>query len=399
MSIKWISRKAMVGVLAFCGLHVGVANASLEQLVSVLEENQTITADQAQELRDSAPRFTVRPAGKVVTDLAIRSRVQAQFGYVDAENDDGSDDFSTFEIRRVRLGVTGTLLDNFRAQLEANLVPGSSLSMRSAFIQWRAHRPAYIKVGYDKPHSSLEENTSSGSILTIERTLLNGLVAAPGPMTGLALDGSVGILSYGAGVYTDANNRNRGGADARYAYNGFARLKLDDFVGADNKFLVQGAYLTSDDEAGKVGSRYDDMFSVAGHFVTGPFDLRAEYMVGEATDDISGFYVMPSYYLTEKLQAVFRFERAESDKATGIRAPSRYLRDVPSLAVERDANGDTVRDVQTGDEYQALYLGLNYYLAGNGHKLMLGVEMSELDNTAAGKLEATTVMTAWRMLF
>ena len=29
-----------------------------------------------------------------------------------------------------------------------------------------------------------------------------------------------------------------------------------------------------------------------------------------------------------------------------------------------------------GDEYQALYLGLNYFLAGHGHKLMLGVEVS-----------------------
>lgn len=47
----------------------------------------------------------------------------------------------------------------------------------------------------------------------------------------------------------------------------------------------------------------------------------------------------------------------------------------------------------------AVYLGLNYYLNGNGNKFMFGVEYSELDGTAAGTLEATTFYAAWRTLF
>lgn len=376
------------------------ARASLDGLLSVLEENNTITADQAQEVRASQPAYQVRPAGRAVSDLAIRGRVQTQFAYTRADNDDGNDDFTTFEVRRARIGLTGTLAGGFRAQLEANLVPGSDLSMRSAFIQWRDNPLANIKVGYDKPHSSLEENTSSGAILTVERTLLNSLVAAPGPMTGLALDGKAGLLSYGAGIYTDRNNRNGGGSDSKYLYNVFARLTFDDFVDERNRFFIQGAYLNSDDEGGKFGARFDDAFSVAGHFVSGPLDLRAEFMQADnGGTKTSGFYVMPSYYLTDTVQAVARYEWVESDNARGIRAPGRYLRDVPSLAVRRDMDGATTHDPQAGDEYQALYVGLNYYIAGHGHKLMLGVEMAELKKTDAGTLDGLTVMTAWRMLF
>lgn len=394
-------RKPLCGaLLALLSSSAVPAHANLDNLLSVLEGNNTITAEQAQDLRDSQPGYTVRPAGRAVSDLAIRGRIQTQFAYTRADNDDGNDDFTTFEVRRVRLGLRGTLPGSVRAQLEANLVPGSDLSMRSAFLQWREHAEANIKVGFDKPHSSLEENTSSGAILTVERTLLNSLVAAPGPMTGLALDGAVGVLAYGAGLYTDRNNRNSGGSDSKYLYNAFARLTLNDFVGEQNKLFIQGTYLNSDDEGGKFGSRFDDGFTVAGHFVSGPFDLRAEYMLGDnGGTKTSGFYVMPSYYLTDSLQAVARYERVESDNARGIRAPSRYLRDVPSLAVQRDMDGATTHDPQAGDEYQAFYVGLNYYIAGHGHKLMLGAELAELKNTDAGTLDGLTVTTAWRMLF
>ncbi len=382
---------------------ITTAHANYNALLDTLEQNQTITGEQAAKLRDQAPKYTVRPAGRVVKDLQIRGRVQAQAGYVDAKNDEGSDDFSTFEVRRARIGLRGTLFDSVRAQLEANLVPGADLSMRSAFLQWREHKPAYIKFGYDKPHSSLEENTSSAEILTVERTLINGLVAAPGPTTGLSLDGALGMLDYGAGIYTDRDNRNAGGSDAKHLYNAMVGLNLNELWG-NRTLRIQGIYLNSDDPAGKVGSKFDDAFTVAGHFATGGFDLRAEYFLGDKdSNEIKGFYVMPSMYVTDNLQAVFRYEQAESDKNRGIRAPSRYARDVPSLKVREtlDDAGEVISkvDPQAGDEYQALYFGLNYYLSGHGHKLMFGVELAELKNTDEGKLESTTVTTAWRMLF
>lgn len=391
---------AVAAAIAVVSLNGIPAEATYNDLLRTLEQNNTITAEQAQELRGKAPKYTVRPATSgVVRDLQIRGRVQTQFGYVDAKNDEGSDDYSTFEVRRARIGLRGTMFDSVRAQLEANLVPGSSLSMRSAFLQWREHKPAYIKVGYDKPHSSLEENTSSAEILTVERSVINGLVAAPGPMTGLALDGNVEMLTYGLGVYTDQANRNPSNEDSKYLFNAMVGLTLDDLIGGGNKLSLQAIYLNSDDPDGSVGSSFDDVMTFAAHTVVGGFDLRAEYFLGDNDgEEIKGFYIMPSMYITDNVQAVLRFEQAESDKARGIRAPSRYTRNVPSLNVREPEDGPKF-DPQRGDDYQSIYLGLNYYMAGNGHKLMLGLELAELKNTDAGKLESTTVSTAWRMLF
>lgn len=377
------------------------AQASIRDLLDTLEENQTITADQASALRAKTPAYTVRPAGRAVQDVAIRGRIQAQFGYVDAKNNEGSDSYSTFEVRRARIGLRGSLAHNLRAQLEANLVPGSSLSMRSAFLQWREHKPAYVKLGMDKPVYGFEENTSSASILTIERSLISNTLV-PGTMNGLSLEGALGMLRYGAGIYTDRANANDAGGDD-YLYNASVGLSLDDLL-PGSKLALRADYLSSDDDGGNFGGSFDDAMAFSVHFAHGDFDLRAEYMSGSnGSDDTDGFYVTPSMYFTDNLQAVVRFEQASSDKARGLSAPSRYVRRVGDLAVRetKDNNDDVIASTnpQRGDDYQAIYAGLNYYFAGDGHKVMLGIERSELKNTDAGKLEATTIMTAWRMLF
>ena len=377
------------------------AQASLRDLLDTLEQNQTITTEQAAELRAKTPGYTIRPAGRAVQDVAIRGRVQTQFGYVDAKNDEGSDHYSTFEVRRARIGLRGGLAHNVRAQLEANLVPGSSLSMRSAFLQWREHREAYVKLGFDKPVYGFEENTSSGAILTIERSLISNTLI-PGAMNGLSLEGSAGWLSYGAGIYTDRANANDAGGDD-YLYNATVGLSLDDLL-PGSKLALRADYISSDDNGGNFGGRFDDAMAFSAHYTHGDFDLRAEYMSGSNnSNDTDGFYITPSMHLTENLQAVIRYEQASSDRARGLSAPSRYVRRVGDLAVRetKDDNDEVIASTnpQRGDDYQALYAGLNYYFAGHGHKVMLGVERSELKNTDAGKLEATSVMTAWRMLF
>lgn len=365
--------------------------AAPDDLLKVLEANEVITAEQSAGIRKAQPQYTVRPSNKVVQDIAIRGRVQTQFGYVHAKNDEASDNYSTFEMRRVRLGMRGMLLDNVRAQIEANLVPGSDLSMRSAFIQWREMKPAYVKLGYDKPHSSIEENTSSAEMLTVERTLINNTVAAPGPVTGLSLDGAIQMLVYGAGIYTDAHNRNSDGR-SDYMYNAMAGLDLDDLVGKRNKLLLRASYLNSGDSEGAVGSKYDDCIMLGASAGLGRFDLRGEYMTGKGDGGkITGWYIMPAAFLTERLQVVARFENAASDKDGGLSAPGRYMRRVATISNEKG--------LQRGSDYNALYLGLNHYFSGHPHKLMLGAEMSELKNTDAGDLKAATVYTAWRMLF
>jgi len=341
---------------------------------------------------------TIRPSGGDVQTLRVRGRVQTQFGYVDAKNDEGSSDYSTFEIRRARIGLRGDFQNNIRGEVEANVVPGSDFSVSSAYIQWREHKAATVLVGYVKPFTSIEENTSSASILTVERSLVNNTIAAPGESTGLQVAGDLGTLFYGVGLHTDQANTNTANESAKYMYNLHGGIKLDGMAGEGSKLRIQGSFLSSDDEAGNLA--YEEVIVFGVHFAQGGFDLRAEYFIGD-TDGVetSGFYIMPSLMLSEKLQGVVRYEQSESDKSTGLRAASRYVRRTDGLAVREDKDTGSKFDPQRGDEHMALYLGLNYYLQGDGSKLMLGVEFAELDNTKAGTLESTSVFTAWRVLF
>ena len=340
-----------------------------------------------------APAPAVRPSSRNIRDLQIRGRIQAQAAYVQTENDAIDNDWSTMELRRVRLGMRGTLLQSVRAQLEANLVPGSGLSMRSAFLEWREHRPAYIKLGLDKPVFGHEENTSSASILTVERSLLTNTFA-PGTMNGLSLSGTAQILSYGVGVYTDRDNRNPDHQRADYLLNASAQLTLDMLIG--QTLRLRADVLNSADEEGNFGGGFESAIAASIHFAAGPFDLRAEYITGDARngETTSGFYVMPSVHVTPQIQAVARYEQMTSDSATGVRAASRYARRVPGL--ERPEEG---ADPTRGDAGSSIYLGANYYLAGNNHKFMLGVERAQIENTSEGTLTSLTVLGAWRMLF
>lgn len=336
-------------------------------------------------LAQDTPIQIVRPSSGNIKDIQIRGRVQAQFGYVKAENDDIDETWNTLELRRVRLGMRGTLFQNFRAQIEANMVPGEDLSMRSAFIEWREHKPAYIKLGYDKPVFGFEENTSSADILTVERTLINNTLVS-GPLNGLSMSGKASILNYAAGIYTDSNNRNKDGKDPEYLYNASVGVKLDEIIG--QKLRFRGDYISSDDEEGEFGENFKNAIAASMHFAIKGFDLRAEFMQGEDRDDnkTRGGYVMPSMYVTDKLQGVLRAEIMESDSPDGVRAPSRYMRRVQNLESDK------------GDKYIAGYVGMNYYISSH-HKLMLGLEMAELKNTEQGTLEATTLLGGWRMLF
>ncbi|MGA0332410.1 MAG: porin [Kiritimatiellia bacterium] len=321
-----------------------------------------------------------------VVKLKATGRMHFQFGYVDQENDSGSDDWSTFEVRRARIGLSGSFGNNIKAQVEANVKP-SETNVSSATLTWAKNDALNVTAGFDKPMSSLEENTSSASILTVERSNVNNTIAAPGETTGLWVNGESGIFFYHAGIYNgeDVDSaRNESGTKAEYLFNlhGGATFNLSE----GSKLTAMISYLDTEDA--EANSGYDDTTTVALHFKAGAIDVRAEYfMASEGSEDIDGFYIMPSMKLNKSLEAVVRFEASESDSGSGIRAPSRYAR-----------RSELADGADRGDEFTAIYLGMNYYFQ-KYNKIMLGIEFSELDNTEAGSLDTTSLFGAYRVRF
>lgn len=220
-----------------------------KELIETLLENGHLTQEQADRLLVDS-RAEVVPAGTDFRDFRIRGQIQTQVGYVHAEDDTGSDDYSTLELRRVRLGVQGTLLQNVRAQLEANFVPGSDVTMRSAFLQWREYEEAYVKVGYDRPAFGLERTTSSASIVTVERSHLTNTIISEDTL-GIAVDGKIDPFFYGVGVYTNRDNVNPSETQ-RYLYNASGGMKLDHLVPDNHRLTVRSDIILNDDADGNI---------------------------------------------------------------------------------------------------------------------------------------------------
>lgn len=329
-----------------------------------------------------------------VVKLKATGRAMFQFGYVDQKNDVNSGDWSTMEVRRARVGLSGTFENDIKAKVEGNFVPGS-VSVRSAFITWAKSDAFNLTGGYDKPVSSFEENTSSASILTVERSNVNNTIAAPGQSVGLWVNGEAGPAFYHVGLYNGENaSRNTSNTESEYVFNAAGGSTFE--LSEGTELTAQIAYLQTDDSNSELG--YDDVTTFALVFETGAFDIRTEYFMGSAEDgDTDGFYIMPSMKINKSLEAVLRYEQASSDDGSGIRAQSRYARRTDVVVTGEDEDGDSIV-ADKGDDFTAMYLGLNYYFQ-KYNKIMFGLEFSELDNTDAGKLDTTTLFGAYRVRF
>jgi phosphate-selective porin OprO/OprP len=96
-----------------------------------------------------------------------------------------------------------------------------------------------------------------------------------------------------------------------------------------------------------------------------------------------GFVVMPWFNITRDLQAVARYTYLDSDGPDGIRL-NRY---------------DTAITGNKGDEYQDIYLGLNYYIYGHKLKVQTGVQFAEMKDAAndGGAFSGTSWTTGLRV--
>ena len=365
--------------------------AALEAEVNILQGD-----NKGKELESvKVPTFAT-PTSKYVEELKIRGRIHYQFGYVNA---DSAEDYATHELRRVRLGVSGKLAQDWKFKIEMNVLPGGA-DLDNGYIAWAKYDAFQPHFGMYKPRFGFEDTTSSNKILTIERSLLSNQLATD-DITGAWVEGELGIVNYNLGFYNGEqgvrnteSNANGGGTDFLYAASlGLNIAKVCSFF---DTFEIRGDYRHSSgfDNGDSFGfGGYDNSVSGSINLEVGRCGLWGEYLFGDDSRDdvggsLQGFTVLPSFYLIpKKLQLVYRYQYAESDydpiSGTGLNVPlrsqSRYER-----RVHADNPEDAARLSFFGDEYQAHYVGLNYYINGHDLKLMLGAEYAELKNPLPG---------------
>jgi phosphate-selective porin OprO and OprP len=292
-----------------------------------------------------------------------------------------------FRLRRARINLIGDFAEQFDFKVEGDFEQSDGLSPTTRtgfsgtdiFVNWHRYPEANFKVGQWKAPFGLEQLTPDPTIFTIERSLPTGALTPERhigvmlwgkPLTN-ALPDQKDLVTYYAGMF-NGNGRNFNTNDNNeFMYVG--RLELLPFkgqlMGQDASLKIAGDYLFSRDETGtnispalnlRVGpdgslSSYTltspderHAYSFDAWLKIGPFDLIAEYLHENVRPrgatfrefDASGYYVQGSYFLIlKKLQAVVKWESLDPGQ-------------VPN------------------DNIHSITGGLNYYIHGDGIKLM-----------------------------
>jgi phosphate-selective porin OprO/OprP len=111
----------------------------------------------------------------------------------------------TFEVRRARIGVAGTINKDISYEVVGNGVGSSTNWVDTAYGNYGFNKKAQVRVGRFKQPFSLEEQTSSNNIDFMERSYGNAMV--PGKRLGVMLHGApIKGLTYAASIYQDGFN-------------------------------------------------------------------------------------------------------------------------------------------------------------------------------------------------
>lgn len=315
--------------------------------------------------------------------------------YHSTDSNQGAD--SDWQNRRFRAGLQIEFLNDFKFEGQFNLKTDYSAggrfvdSVEDLTIEWEPSDDFYVIVGKQKAKTTSDWATSSKQILTFERSLLTnqvvpdkigGVVVGYNLTEKLWVEGGVfsGDWTDDGWELPDFNGGIAASARIGYQFNDATELRFGYFYG-------EGAGEDTGIE------EYDNVFVWSTVSSWGKVGLTTDIIYATGIDnshnsDVFGLVIMPSYDITEKLQAVFRYQYAQSESDSGIRLQSRYER-----------AGDAAPLNTRGDSYNAFYLGLNYRLCGDNLKLMGGIEYADLAAPSAEDWDGFTYMAGVRLYF
>ena len=111
----------------------------------------------------------------------------------------------SFEVRRARIGIAGTINKDISYEVVGNGVGGTTNWIDTAYGNYGFNKKAQVRVGRFKQPFSLEEQSSSNNVSFMERSYGNQMV--PGKRLGVMMHGEpMKGLTYGVSVYQDGFN-------------------------------------------------------------------------------------------------------------------------------------------------------------------------------------------------
>jgi phosphate-selective porin OprO/OprP len=313
--------------------------------------------------------------GPGLQELSFVGRYHGQYHVTHGES--GED--QGWEHRRIRLGLAGRFLRDFDFKFALDMAfeddrPTDHLTLKNgltdAFVAYQRSEAFRAVVGKHWVRYTQEGSTSSNRILTVERSLLvNQVWPTPELLSGVMAEGRLGggALIYRVGAYAGDKQRGLTRFEAGVGVLTSLGHSFGTVLGADD-VLVRADWFYNDGHPDNDAFRnYAHVVSLGGNIDRGDFDLVVDVLAADGLEGVSdawGFTLLPSYYLTARLQGVARYHHAASEEPGGLSAAPRH---------EEAAGGGV------GDNYNSVYAGLNYYLYGHNLKIMSGLETSRLD--------------------
>tara|TARA_R110002096_G_scaffold173997_21_gene349691 strand:- start:1371 stop:2507 length:1137 start_codon:yes stop_codon:yes gene_type:complete len=322
----------------------------------------------------------------ILKELRLIGRYQGQYYNVESESDS-----SDWENRRFRFGFAAKFSEYLKFQTEFNLKRDFNQSGRlfedvdDAYFTWEPSDKYTVKFGKLKPEFTREYSTSSKRIKTIERSLIvNEIVPSKaGGIVGTAHNWHGFDISFGgfSGQLTEDWGLPEHGSWGQYG-----RISRD--FGENTNVRIDWFHRHGDREQNAYRP-YHENFSLSSQSDWGRFHLMTDFIYADdafndLASDLNGAIIMPYFDLTDRLEAVLRYQFVMADEMDGIPVQKRYEREGSPVA--------------RGDEYHAIYGGLNWYICGDKLKIMNGVEWSTIDGFDRDH-NFWTFMTAVRMYF
>ncbi|QIF00585.1 porin [Roseimicrobium sp. ORNL1] len=347
-----------------------------------------------------------------IQEFSLQGRIQLQYAWGssdqgDFDSGDRPDELTWggIEVRRWRLGFKSKILRQFKleGQIDVNpnfeLEPGANPELGDGFyrdiydlyLTWAPNDKFNLSIGKTKAKFFTHEYfTSSKEILVFERGLLVNQVR-PAELTGVWANGKINNFVYAFGAFAGEYDPEFGGFDAGAVFQTSVGYDFGSALGVE-KALVKLDWQWSTDDSNTEGpGSYEHAFSLNSNIEQGRWSVYTDAMAATGYNnvgDVWGFMVTPAVFVADSVQLVLRYQYAHGDN-DGLRLQSRYERLAPDLT-----------DGGRGEEYNAIYLGVNYYLYGHKLKLMAGTEYNDMSGGGdGGDYSGWTTLVGLRMFF
>ena len=385
-------RKTIILILGLLTLTVTSFSQDSGALIDALIRKGVLTNQEAEDIRaDLVKENNTIPAhafaGNKSTDrLSVGARMQIQYTNLNTEiagitvKPAATDHFFT---RRMYLTFKAGLGD-WGSVFTYDFAGGS---YDDAIIQWKPTSDIGFDFGLRKVNVAYEERGSSGNLRSIERSGVtryfvetnNGRrLGAASYRIGAFLDGKKDITSkygimYSAAITNPERDETFTGASAvgNNATNKKGYWGNIGFTGklTDGNWIIGSGVGLLPDQGGpsniNLGKGYGlNLYSYYFDVTIGKLNLLAEYLSAKIEKGASltkdsnpfGWYVQPSFMITEKLELVTRYQYLDTD-GRGVTL-SDVVRSSPSATAM--------------NKFNETYVGINYYLKGNDLKFQVG---------------------------